>query len=508
MLKQEYKIGNKNIIFLFQYKPYYQDYNTIVMGFPYNMNVKIFSKNDVDNVKGYYIYFKLDNECLTVINDIAGNFRTYYMEKENNIYFSDDFLTLFNLLEKSERIPNRFEIEYWNKHRYTTGGNTFVECIKKIKPAHITTITKYGISEESYFKNIKNIPNRQKHFEEVLADMRETVSEIKKMPQKKVLLFSGGADSTLIVKMLQEQNVDFIPVFARVEPTNSMNYDDILKIKYSAEKLGINVKEIVVNRDFVLPENLINIFFTDRFIATMFYQTVMRIKEKYGNDTIIITGQVADSIFGFGATERGCFPFIQRHLLFKPLNIINYFLLEIVKFFRAKYKIYRVPRTIEEYKCGFLDEKAYLPIIDKTKSINYYVRIKNIVDTSERKLKDIKALFMYLKIYGFIQGSDNYGQVQIPESLELKSILFFCTPKIVYSTVQNTDYKYEIFHPKSVVYKVLKDVFNYTLPNIKKVENYKKEWGHKQKYTEYELDIHKCFYDKLNSLEFAEEVHV
>lgn len=508
MLKLQYKIGDINISFLFKRQPYYQDENTIVMGFPYNMDVRTFSQKDVEYVKGYYTFFKITPDNLTVINDIAANYRTYYMEKADSIYFSDDFLTLFNLLDKEERIPNKFEIEYWDKHRYTTGGDTFVECIKKVKPAHIMTITKDGISEKLYFKNLKNIPNRKKHFEEVLADMRDSVSIIKKMPHKKVLLFSGGADSTLIVKMLQEQDVDFIPVFARVEPTNSMNYNDILKVKYSAKKLGINVKEVVVHRDFNLSQNIINTFFTDRFVVPMFYRTVELIKKEYGDDTIILTGELADSIFGLGPTDTGIFPFIQRHILFKPFNIINYFLLKLVKLVRSKYKIYRLPQNIDEYKYAFFDEKAYLAVIDKTKSAGYYKKIKSIIDSFISVLNNPATYMMYIKIYSFFQGSDQYGQIQISEYLGLKSILFFCTPKIIYSTVKNTDYNYEILHPKSVVYKILKDVFNYEMPNIKKENNYNKECRGKQKYTDYEANIHKCFYEKLNSLEFAEEVHV
>lgn len=506
MQKTVFRIQHKDITFLFKQKPYYQDECTIVMGFPYNMNCKNFSIQDIDNVKGYYTFIKFYQDKVRIINDMFGNYRVYYLNLDNEIYFSDDFLTLFNLLDKKERVPNKFEIEYWDKHRYTTGGNTFVKKIKKIKPAHIMEITVNGIQEELYFKNIENKPNRKKHFDSVLTDLRDTVSIIKQMPQKKVLLFSGGADSTLIVKMLQEQEVEFIPVFAKVTPTNAMNYEDIVKIKYSAEKLGITVKEIIVDRNIVLPQQIIDTLFTDRFIAPMFYGAVEAIKKEFGNNTIIINGQASDSIFGFGPTEKKFGSLISRIILLSPNTILSTITFNIVRFLRPLNKVYNLPKNIIEYFLAFLDEKSYRPLIDSTKSKEYYNSLLKIIETARKKLSSKYSMLMYLKMHGFLQGSDNYSQVQIPEHFGLKALFLFATPQIVYSTIQNTDYKYEILHPKSVVYKILKDVFNYEMPNLKQEKHFQQKYDNQQKYSAYENEVYKIFYDKLNSLEFAEEV--
>ena len=387
MQKTVFRIQHKNITFLFKQKPYYQDECTIVMGFPYNMNCKNFSIQDIDNVKGYYTFIKFYKDKVTIINDMFGNYRVYYLNLDNEIYFSDDFLTLFNLLDKKERVPNKFEIEYWDKHRYTTGGNTFVQKIKKIKPAHVMEITVNEIQEELYFKNIENKPNRKKHFDSVVNDLRDTVSIIKQMPQKKVLLFSGGADSTLIVKMLQEQDVEFIPVFAKVTPTNAMNYEDTIKVKYSAEKLGITVKEIAVDRNIVLPQQIIDTLFTDRFIAPMFYGAVEAIKKEFGNDTIVINGQASDAIFGFGPTEKRFGSLISRTLLFSPNTICSTIMWNILKILRPKNRVYKLPKKGTEYFLAFLDEKGYRPLIDSTKSKEYYNSLLKIIEIAKNEYK-------------------------------------------------------------------------------------------------------------------------
>ena len=508
MLNKEIKIGNKTFKFIFKHKPYYEDENTIVMGFPYNMDVENFNKTQIDKIKGYYTFIKFYDDYIEIINDIMANYRTYYMQKDDTTYFSNDFLILFNMLSKEEREPNKFEIEYWDKHRYTTGGETVCTKIHKIKPAHIYKFYPDKIEENLYFKDLENKPNRKRHFEEVLADMRDTVSLIKNLPQKKFLLFSGGADSTLCVIMLQEQNVDFIPVFAKHIPTNSMNYDDTLKVLYSADKLGIELAEIKINTTKHIDTEIIDTMFMDRSITQLFFVVVEELKEKYGEDIVLLNGQAADSILGFGPTEKNIGQFFIRTILNKPFCLLSRLFLMIIKIFRPQCRNLKNVKNIKEYFIAFYDEKFYMPLIDKDKNEKYFNMIKSILNQLCTNFSNKFAKMMYLKIFGFIQGSDNYVNVQNCEKYGFHSIFMFGTPQIIYSTVQNTDYKYEIYHPKSVVYKILKDVFHYEMPNIKKKKNYKKEIKQEKTFRQYEQEVYKNFYNKMNTLEFSEEVKV
>lgn len=506
MLNKELYIDNKKFVFNFTHKPYYTDKNTIVMGFPYNMDAKTFDETKINNIKGYYTFIKIKKDSVTIIDDIMGNYRTYYMEIDGITYFSNDFLYLFNMLPKEEREPNKFELEYWDKHRYTTGGETLCARIHKIKPAHIYKFYPDRIEEKLYFKDIQNKPNRKKHFEEVLADLRDTVFLIKKMPQKKFLLFSGGADSTLCVKLLQEQGVEFTPVFAKHTPTNSMNYDDILKVQYSAKLLGIEPVEVEINTTEKIDDDIINTMFTDRSITQLFFTIAKQLKEKYGEDIILLNGQAADSIFAFGPTGESIGQNITRCMLFTPFNPLNFVFYEIFKLVRPIFKKYRRPKNYNEFLNAFFDEKFYNPLVEKAKSKTYFTEISNIILSIQKKMTHKSPLLMYLKTYGFMQGSDDYVNVQNCEYYGFKSLFLYATQNIIYSTVQNTDYKHEICHPKSVVYKILKDVFNYTMPDIKKKKNYKKEVKQEKTFGQYEQEVYQIFYDKVNSLEFSEEV--
>lgn len=509
MYNKEIMLNGKKFVFMFTHKPYYTDEKTIVMGFPYNMDVKDFDETKIDNIKGYYTFIKILSDSITIISDITANYRTYYMEKDEIIYFSNDFMLLFNMLSKEEREPNNFEIEYWDKHRYTTGGETICTKIHKIKPAHIYKFYANHIEEKLYFKDFENKPNRTKHFEEVLSDLRNTVSLIKKMPQKKFLLFSGGADSTLCVKLLQEQGVEFTPVFAKHVPINSMNFDDSLKVKYSAKLLGIEPVQIETDTTQKIDENIINIMFTDRNITQLYFTIAKTLKEQYGEDIILLNGQAADSILGFGPTDKIATDFICRGLMYKYKSLIAaicYIITKVVRF--NKYKLFTKPKNLKEYLISFFDSNGYVTLLDTQKSDSYINNINNIIKNISKYINNTISISMYLKIYGFLQGSDNYVNVQNCEYYGIKSLFLYATQNIIYSTVRNTDYEYEIWHPKSVVYKILKDVFNYTIPDFKKNKNYKKEVKQGKNFKEYEKEIYQLYYDKINSLEFSEEVQV
>lgn len=505
---KEFKIGGKNIFLFLKNMPYYEDKDTIIMGFPYNLKGADINEKNIFSIKGYYTCLKISDKALTVINDIFGNYRMYYMCKDNNIFISDDFLTLYNILNINERIPDYFNIRYWQKHRYFTGEGSCIKCIKKFKPAHITTFSASEIQEKLYFKNVENCPNRKQLFNDILCDLRDTVSCLKKIPLTKVLLFSGGTDSTLIVKLLQEQDIDFIPVFIRFNPLNSMNYDDLLKANYAANILGIKIKEIVIDNSKKLPNDIIDIMFTDRAMAKMLFFAIEKIRQEFGENIIILNGQASDSIFNFGPTDTTFGDYISRQLMFDYKSWQNRLLLYILHSFRTRYKNNKLPKTEEEFLLSFFDNNAYKCLIDSSNSKEFNKQCLDIIKTYSLPLSSKFSLLMYLKIFGFLQGSDNYMPVQACEYNKIKTIFLFATPNIIYSVTKNTDYKFEILHPKSVIYDILKKVYNYKMPNVKKEPNYKDQILKQLPIRQFEEESYYVYYDKFRTLEFAEKVEI
>ena len=146
--KKRISIENKNIEFIFTHDPYIAEDNLLVMGFPYYNFDKTNPKQNPDKVRGYYTAFQYSETELVIVNDILGNYRVYYLDFNDTIYFSNDFMTLFNILPKNQREKNDFEFEFWEKHRYTTGGHSLCKEIKKLKPAHVYEFNKNGLKSE------------------------------------------------------------------------------------------------------------------------------------------------------------------------------------------------------------------------------------------------------------------------------------------------------------------------------------------------------------------------
>ncbi len=502
MLEKEFKLNTKTFKLLFTHKPFYDNENTLVMGFPYNQNIENFPEDEPDKVKGYFFYFKFKDNKLKAISDICGMYRVYYLEKGDTTYFSNDFFTLFNLLDKNERHLDKFELEYWKKHRYTTGKGTVCKEIKKIMPAHIYEFSDEGIKKELYFKNTKNVPNRKKHFENVLTDLRETISIIKKMPQKKLLLFSGGVDSTLVLHLLKEQNVEFTPVFGVSNPPNNVIYDDILKVLNSAKKLGIEPEEVETDSSQEFEDKTVDLLLMDRNAALIIYNTIEAIKKKYGEDVIIITGQCSDSILNFGPTNKGFRFDVSRHFLFKPFSLLNKIFFGFTKLIYPMYKNCNLAKNKDEFLRAFFDDISYVPVIDNNKDESYLSRIKEIVSSVKEHLKEFYSRVMYLKIFGFIQGSDDFLMVQSTEfgGGGCRCALVFASPKIIYSTIENTDFSHEIMNPKSVNYEIMKKVFGYEMPKLKKKTSGTGEDKKIHSYKKYEKFMYQKFYKRMESL--------
>ena len=508
MYRKEFTIGDNKFIFLLKNQPYFEASDTIVLGYPYNMNINTFSEKDVDKVKGYYVYIKYEKNLIKIINDLCGLCRLYYLQEDNIVYFSDDFMTLFNQLPIEKRTPDLFAIEYWHKHRYTPDNLTFLKAIRKIKPSNIYKFEENKMDEQLYYKDITNIPNKQNNYNNILQDLRNSISIIKEIPKKKFVLFSGGADSTLIVKLLQEQNVEFVPVFAKHIPTNSMNYDDILKVKQSSKLLNIETQDVIIDTNQDITLEYINDCIIDRANIRWTYNIINELKNKYGEDIILITGEAADSILNFGPTGYSFGDYISRNIMFNNKSLYTKCLFKILQISREYYRNMEIPKNEEEYFQSFLDEKFYKVLNDKSKTVAYKNNLYNIVKKYSNILKSKYALMMYLKISSFIQGSDQQVFINPSNYFGIKLIFLFATPQIMYSTVKNTDYKYEINHPKSVVYKILKDVFNYEMPNIKKVHDYKKNKKQYDSIGDYESKIHNQFFERFKELNFSEKVDI
>jgi len=471
MFTKEYIIGQYSIKIHMLNKPLIANDGQYFFGMPYG-NVR--NENILNDLKGWWIHINSNNEKLEITNDILGGFRLYFVVEGTNIYISDDYNLILPYLKSIEK--HTIEYQFWLKHGFTTGCSTFINGLNKLSPASQLVITKNGIVENSYFKDVERCSDTSSHTNAVYEDLCSTFETLAESKDKKILLFSGGKDSCLLLQLMIKFKIDFIPVFYKLNPMSKLGNEDLIRVRKISQELNLELEEIEIDlekdTDSILNEITKTQVF-DKHFSLLHYIGNRNILRKYGKDTIIINGQSSDSILSFGPSEDSIMSKFRRFIMYKPSHVmsrIGVLLMEL----KTKQK-YRLPKTEKESLLALFDDTKYTRVIDQKKSQAYYKYIDTYLEKQTKHLKNYVSKEMYVKILSFCQGSDNQVVVNSSKCFNLKTIMPFATPKIVYSTIRYKDENREIKEPKYVINEILIDKFNFNYVKVLSQTNRKVE---------------------------------
>jgi hypothetical protein len=445
-----------------------QQDNTYFFGFPISINFD----PEYNNYKGSWIKIKITSKSVEVVTDIIGAYRLYYTKLNDVIYISDNYQFLLKKLKKIEL--NEMEYEYWKKHDYTTGGDTLFNKIKKFKPATINKINGLVVEENLYFKDLKSNPNELMHTEKVFNDLNDTFETIKKTNKKVVLMFSGGKDSCLLALFLIKHKINFVPVFLKIEPTFKHANLDFQKVTEVAKELNIKLKIIKINLHKFSEKEQSEISLNqlmDKHFTPLHYLGVKKIKENYGEDILIVNGSTSDSIFTFGPSENSTISYLRRNIMFKPKSILSKIAVILLNFKTKKH--FKIGKNKKEQLLALMDEYRYCRVLDTKKTDKYYNYLSHKLLFAEKKITNYLSLEMYAKTLTFLQGSTQQIVNNSCKYYQIKSIMPFASPNIIYATMQHRVINLEIKNPKYCVENILLSNFNFNYDNIK--INYKKE---------------------------------
>ena len=462
MFNKKIKIKDRIIEIAIFDKVFCKDKNNIIFGFPLiSKDSLLKSKKFSKNTKGIWAKINIKNNEVKITTDILGGFRLYYTKKENMIFISDQYDYLITKQNQKLSINNQ-EYTFWKKHRYTSGGSTFFNIIKKINPASSLTITKNQIIEDSYFNDIFREKNITKHSQKIDDDLEDTFLKIKKIPKKKVLFFSGGKDSCLLANYLIKNEIDFSAIYLHFEYDNVE--DELKKVKLTSKKIGFKIEIIKIKENEIdkkLENEILKKQLFDRHISKIQYYGCKIIQKKYGNDVLLINGQSSDSILSFGPSENTLMSYFRRKIMYFPESIISKIglLLLIIK---EKTRFY-LPKNEAEKLYALFDDYKYTRVIKSNLDKEYHQYFQDYLSEKTKGLHSYHSKEMLCKILSFCQGSDNQVVINSAKHFNLKVIMPFATPKIIYSTIKFKDDYFESKKPKYVVDKILENKFNFTI---------------------------------------------
>jgi len=414
---------------------------------------KEYIRSRIDKIEGYFLYLGIEKDRIVIANDIAGGYRLYCFQKDRTIYVSDDAEYIIRTAADYEKPAlNNHEYRYWQKHGYTTGASTFFAGVKKLPPATIMEISSNGIDRRCYFRDLEPAPDKRRHCDSCLKNLRHTISEAVKESGDIVLFFSGGIDSTLLALLFKEAGADFRLLFAASNPFYRDNYESLHRAVATADYLGLGLEtiRIDIDRAFGDFETITRRMPFDRHFAVLHFETAREIARRYGKKVTIVNGQGADSILSFGPTRISRGDFAARTLLYRSSGLMSGPAAAMVR--KKHGRQYRLPRDDREFLLAFFDQTGYYTMLDTNASGEYREYLQALIDNIAARFENREALMMYLKIYSFLQGSDNRVVIESARAAGIEKVVMpYVTPPFIYDTVRYRDARYDLLHPKYAI---------------------------------------------------------
>ncbi|RKX28704.1 MAG: hypothetical protein DRP47_03650 [Candidatus Zixiibacteriota bacterium] len=473
---REVKLGAVTVVIDLKSLPVFETEESFFFGYPLGKNLNSVSSDNIgtslNSIRGYFLFLSIKHDRIIIANDICGGFRLYHCQIDNKIYLSDRYLILLRLLGSSKPLKrNDNEYHLWERQRYTSGERTFVEGLNKLAPASLGLINSDGFSHSIYFDDICNQPDVKQHLSTSYDELIEGFQLLKEDLTQKLLFFSGGMDSTLLALLMKKMGVEFHSIFLLAKPFYRDNYSDYLHAKAVADLLKIKliVEEVDIQKGLDESNQIVERMLFDRHYSLLHFVGAEQLVKRFGTTSIFISGQTADSILSFGPSAKTKGDLAARVLMRWPGSPMAR--LAAMAVIRKHGRKFRIPQGEAEFLSAFFDPHEYYAMenIDTPDSVRDY--FQKMVQPLTDKLHNKLSLMMYLKLYGFIQSSDNQVVIQSARKAGVNKVFLpFATPGFIYATVRYLNPNKDVISPKYVISKLLKQ-FGYSPP----VTNYNTE---------------------------------
>jgi len=456
MWHRDVQIGRRRVIITLGDDPVVSGNGGHFFGYPVAENLTDVTAStigeDVLSIAGYFLYVNISRERVVIATDITGGFRTYTCTVDDTTYISDDYRPMLAKIKQAGQITiDESELAYWRKHRYTTGDRTFVKGLHKLAPASVMEITPDHVSHDCYFPDIGNQPNAPLHTLTCQADVRTTLQKIGESGSTIALLFSGGTDSTALAVTLRELGVPFVPVFFRSRPYFDANYHDFNRSLKISDQLGLSLEVLDVDLDHVAEQGrFVEPMLFDRHFSLLHFDGMRQLADLVGTDAIVLCGQGSDSVLSYGPSQRSKGDLAARVLLHSDCSVLTALAGMAVQ--RAYGKRLTRPQGKEAVLSAFFNSYGYFPVADSDDPQHLQDYVTQTVRRLASRFTSFEAARMYIKIFGFMQGSDNQIVIQSARAAGIKKVLLpFVSPGFINGTVAHRSGRYEIFRPKYAV---------------------------------------------------------
>ena len=416
----------------------------------------IFSQ--IKNISGYLFIIVIKKKSIIFITDPVSNFRVYYYYINNKIFIFNNLKQIRNFKNKlSKNIFNFFLIK-----NYTPGNQTFIKKLFKFQPC---TVYKYDgkLKKKIYFEKNQNKPNLKKLVNLLQIYLDEESIKIKHHKKKNILLFSGGKDSCLLFQNLNKNKINFTPVYLHTFPETVETLKNLNLAKLYCQRYNKTIKIINIKINEEIPKSFFKHYMLFEYhLSLLHFFGVKKIKEIYGNNIAIISGQSCDSVLSLGPSQYTIANFIARFLIHFPNNFISKIFMKIINL-KFKKNLYNIENLNDYYKSFYFSFFYYLIKIEENKNFKLEKDIKNFIKNDKNRIANL----MYLKCHGFLQGPDNLILINAAKYFKIKLVVMpFGSYRFIQLVTKYYNFKLDIFFPKYVIDLLLDNYFLVKIKNI------------------------------------------
>ena len=421
-----------------------------------NQNKRVFGYcSDRQNCTSGFCYLEVEDrgDCLVFKNDIFGGYRLYYWEAKEVIYVTDDIFNFLKVEDCSKFEENEYEEKFYRRHGYTSGDSTFYKNIKKMPPAGMLEIsaTGYKVTTVCDFARIPRTPDERQLRIAVESCVERGLLPLKNNGKKNILCYSGGVDSSYIAQKLVALEIDFEVVYFWDRKIGTMERS-MRVAREKAKKLGkeLLVIDITDKQEENIEEAIRRKMFFDRHYSKIHFYGVAELVKKWGADIVMINGQNSDAILSFGPSETKLTSYLKRYLLYGNSHFVKSLLAKIIS---ATFKINLVypPHTVEKL-ISFYDNFKYCLLYDgRDKEYTGYLKEKILSFQEKFNFSDLNNFYMYLKLFSYVQGSDNQIVIQSAKHWGVQLVMPFTNSDLVKATLKYKDDRKELHKPKYVL---------------------------------------------------------
>ena len=434
----------------------YKKKNLFIFGYPKLKGISKLNEKNINkeykNISGYFFIMLIKKDSLEFYTDVVSNYKAYFKIENKTLFIFDDE-NIKNHTQKNVIIKNY--LNFFIEKNYTPGNLTFFENIKKFQPCTNYQFNRQlEIKKKILFPNIENNPDENKCKIEIKKYFKNQFEQIRN--EKIILLFSGGVDSYFLYKTLKENKIKFNCAYFYTYPASYETEKNLHKVKYICKNdeipldlIKLNLKFLHSTQNFIKKRMMFNYHFSFIFLKGIEY-----LKKKYGKNVVIISGQSCDSILSFGPSQSTIPNFFARYLINYPFSILSKIIPHILNL-KFKQKLNN-PKNLREFYETFFKSFYYYPLnyTSKSKNLDFFRNL--LIETSH--ISNRYSKLMFLKCYGFLQGSDNMIMIKSANHNKISKIyLPFASYNFISIILKYYNFRKDVFFPKYILKKICKD---------------------------------------------------